>query len=261
MAQPSAAALLPAERRVRRLAGGDLRDPHARAVPAAASAGAARGLDAGRHAAARGPRDGRVRPHPGAVADPVRRLVGPLRPQAADHVGLAPAMSPVPPSARSRKRCWRCSLARVVQGSARSRPPSWRCSRTSRARESARARCSRSASASASPSWSRWSPGPARGGDRRVRHLPPDRRSRPRRLALVVFVLPDEPPRAAGGPARGFAGVLTRTLLPLYFGIFLLHLTLTATFIGCRRCCATCSAWRPRGTGSSTSGSSRLRSR
>jgi MFS family permease len=51
-------------------------------------------------------------------------------------------------------------------------------------------------------------------------------------LALVVFVLPDEPRVQREARARGFAGVLTRTLLPHYAGIFMLHLTLTATFIG-----------------------------
>lgn len=50
-------------------------------------------------------------------------------------------------------------------------------------------------------------------------------------LALVVFVLPAE--LAARRPARAgsFRDVLTRRLLPHYAGIFMLHLTLTATFI------------------------------
>lgn len=51
-------------------------------------------------------------------------------------------------------------------------------------------------------------------------------------LALVVFVLPAEQPLRRETRARGFTEVLTRTLLPHYAGIFMLHLTLTATFIG-----------------------------
>jgi MFS family permease len=51
-------------------------------------------------------------------------------------------------------------------------------------------------------------------------------------LALVVFVLPAEQRVRREARARGFAEVLTRTLLPHYAGIFMLHLTLTATFIG-----------------------------
>jgi MFS family permease len=51
-------------------------------------------------------------------------------------------------------------------------------------------------------------------------------------LALVVFVLPAEQPVRREARARGFGEVLTRKLLPYYAGIFMLHLTLTATFIG-----------------------------
>jgi MFS family permease len=51
-------------------------------------------------------------------------------------------------------------------------------------------------------------------------------------LAIVLFALPPEPariPRTA--IARSWRNVLTRTLLPYYGGIFVLHVTLTATFI------------------------------
>ena len=52
-------------------------------------------------------------------------------------------------------------------------------------------------------------------------------------LALVLFAVPrEQPARAAGrGAPRLRAQVLTRALLPHYAGIFMLHLTLTATFI------------------------------
>jgi MFS family permease len=50
-------------------------------------------------------------------------------------------------------------------------------------------------------------------------------------LALVVFVLPPEQPVRREARAKGFDAVLTRGLLPHYAGIFMLHLTLTATFI------------------------------
>jgi MFS family permease len=51
-------------------------------------------------------------------------------------------------------------------------------------------------------------------------------------LALVLFVLPAEQPVRREARARGFGAVLTKGLLPHYAGIFMLHLTLTATFIG-----------------------------
>ena len=50
-------------------------------------------------------------------------------------------------------------------------------------------------------------------------------------LALVLFVLPAEQPLRRQAGARDFSQVLTRRLLPHYAGIFMLHLTLTATFI------------------------------
>ena len=50
-------------------------------------------------------------------------------------------------------------------------------------------------------------------------------------LALVLFVLPAEQPLRRQAGARDFSQVLTRKLLPHYAGIFMLHLTLTATFI------------------------------
>lgn len=50
-------------------------------------------------------------------------------------------------------------------------------------------------------------------------------------LALVVFVLPPEPALRREVRAQGFRAVLTAKLLPHYAGIFMLHLTLTATFI------------------------------
>ena len=51
-------------------------------------------------------------------------------------------------------------------------------------------------------------------------------------LAIIVFAVPAEAPRAAGhGGRRPWRAVLTRKLLPHYAGIFVLHLSLTATFI------------------------------
>ena len=50
-------------------------------------------------------------------------------------------------------------------------------------------------------------------------------------LALVLFVLPAEQPLRRQAGARNFSQVLTRKLLPHYAGIFMLHLTLTGTFI------------------------------
>ena len=50
-------------------------------------------------------------------------------------------------------------------------------------------------------------------------------------LALVVFAVPKEAPRGAGPGRRPWREVLTRRLLPHYAGIFVLHLSLTATFI------------------------------
>src|SRR5262245_11764573 len=47
-------------------------------------------------------------------------------------------------------------------------------------------------------------------------------------LALVLFVLPPEPPVRHATEARRFRTVLTTKLLPHYAGIFMLHLTLTA---------------------------------
>ena len=48
-------------------------------------------------------------------------------------------------------------------------------------------------------------------------------------LAIVLFALPAPPARAA--TRRPWRSVLTRALAPYYAGIFMLHLTLTATFI------------------------------
>ena len=50
-------------------------------------------------------------------------------------------------------------------------------------------------------------------------------------LALVLFVLPAEQPLRRRPGARGFRQVLTARLLPHYAGIFMLHLTLTSAFI------------------------------
>ena len=50
-------------------------------------------------------------------------------------------------------------------------------------------------------------------------------------LAIVVFVVPAEAPRAIGQARKPWREVLTRRLLPHYAGIFVLHLALTATFI------------------------------
>ncbi len=51
-------------------------------------------------------------------------------------------------------------------------------------------------------------------------------------LALVLFALPAEPPaRERVAARRDWSQVLTRALMPHYAGIFMLHLTLTATFI------------------------------
>jgi predicted MFS family arabinose efflux permease len=51
-------------------------------------------------------------------------------------------------------------------------------------------------------------------------------------LALVLFAIPAEAPRAARNVRRqSWRAVLTRRLLPHYAGIFALHLALTATFI------------------------------
>lgn len=51
-------------------------------------------------------------------------------------------------------------------------------------------------------------------------------------LAIVLFALPAEPPRPARTAARrSWRSALTRPLLPYFAGIFVLHLTLTATFI------------------------------
>ena len=52
-------------------------------------------------------------------------------------------------------------------------------------------------------------------------------------LAIVMFALPAEPPaRERMAARREWREVLTRALLPHYAGIFMLHLTLTAAFIG-----------------------------
>jgi MFS family permease len=51
-------------------------------------------------------------------------------------------------------------------------------------------------------------------------------------LAIVLFALPAEPARSSRPAVYGsWRGVLTRALAPYYSGIFMLHLTLTATFI------------------------------
>jgi MFS family permease len=49
-------------------------------------------------------------------------------------------------------------------------------------------------------------------------------------LVLVLFALPPEP-AARQAAARGFGSAWTRALLPHYAGIFVLHLSLTAAFI------------------------------
>jgi predicted MFS family arabinose efflux permease len=50
-------------------------------------------------------------------------------------------------------------------------------------------------------------------------------------LALILFAVPKEAARTAGPVRRSWREVLTRHLLPYYAGIFILHLSLTATFI------------------------------
>ena len=50
-------------------------------------------------------------------------------------------------------------------------------------------------------------------------------------LALILFAVPKEAARAPGPNRRSWREVLTRRLLPYYAGIFILHLSLTATFI------------------------------
>ncbi len=51
-------------------------------------------------------------------------------------------------------------------------------------------------------------------------------------LLIVLFALPAEPPRARSArERRSWRDALTRALVPHYAGIFMLHLTLTATFI------------------------------
>ena len=51
-------------------------------------------------------------------------------------------------------------------------------------------------------------------------------------LALVLFAVPAEAPRGVGDDRRrSWRAVPTRRLLPYYAGIFVLHLSLTATFI------------------------------
>ncbi|MDP9199959.1 MAG: MFS transporter [Pseudomonadota bacterium] len=50
-------------------------------------------------------------------------------------------------------------------------------------------------------------------------------------LGIVLFAVPAEPPRPARPVARSWRSVLTRPLMPYFAGIFVLHLTLTATFI------------------------------
>ena len=50
-------------------------------------------------------------------------------------------------------------------------------------------------------------------------------------LALILFAVPKETARAQGPGRRSWREVLTRRLLPYYAGIFILHLSLTATFI------------------------------
>ncbi|MGB5132128.1 MAG: MFS transporter [Steroidobacteraceae bacterium] len=50
-------------------------------------------------------------------------------------------------------------------------------------------------------------------------------------LALIVFAVPKEAARVTGPVRRSWRQALTRRLLPHYAGIFILHLSLTATFI------------------------------
>jgi hypothetical protein len=50
-------------------------------------------------------------------------------------------------------------------------------------------------------------------------------------LALILFAVPKEAARTAGPGRRSWREVLTGRLLPYYAGIFILHLSLTATFI------------------------------
>jgi MFS family permease len=50
-------------------------------------------------------------------------------------------------------------------------------------------------------------------------------------LGLVLFVLPSEHPERGRAAGAHWRRALTRALLPHYAGIFMLHLTLTATFI------------------------------
>ncbi|MEX2149850.1 MAG: MFS transporter [Steroidobacteraceae bacterium] len=50
-------------------------------------------------------------------------------------------------------------------------------------------------------------------------------------LGIVLFAVPAEPPRPTQPAARSWRSVLTRPLMPYFAGIFVLHLTLTATFI------------------------------
>jgi len=50
-------------------------------------------------------------------------------------------------------------------------------------------------------------------------------------LALILFAVPEEAARAAGPVRKSWRSVLTPRLLPHYAGIFVLHLSLTATFI------------------------------
>lgn len=50
-------------------------------------------------------------------------------------------------------------------------------------------------------------------------------------LALVLFALPAEQPLRPPGETRDFRYVLNRKLVPHYAGIFMLHLTLTSAFI------------------------------
>jgi predicted MFS family arabinose efflux permease len=50
-------------------------------------------------------------------------------------------------------------------------------------------------------------------------------------LALVAFALPAEDRARRPAPGRGFAAAMAPGLRPLYAGVFVLHLTLTAAFI------------------------------
>jgi len=50
-------------------------------------------------------------------------------------------------------------------------------------------------------------------------------------LALILFAVPKDAARAVGPGRRSWREVLTGRLLPYYAGIFILHLSLTATFI------------------------------